>query len=146
MTVWVAPQRFFEDLEVGMTASVTKTVTPFDVVAFAGISGDKNPIHLDEAYARTTRFGERIAHGMLSASFISAVLGTRLPGPGAVYMSQTLFFRAPVRIGAEVTATVEIVEVIAAKSRVRLACLCSVGAETVIDGEALMFVPKREKA
>jgi 3-hydroxybutyryl-CoA dehydratase len=142
--VWVAPQLYFEDLKVGMRATYVKTVTEFDVIAFAGLSGDKNPIHLDEAYARKTRFGGRIAHGMLSAALLSAVLGTRLPGPGAVYMSQTLFFRAPVRLGAEVTASVEIVELIPAKSRVRLACACTVGADTVIDGEALMFVPKRE--
>jgi 3-hydroxybutyryl-CoA dehydratase len=143
-TVRLAPQLYFEDLSVGMRASVTKTVTEFDVIAFAGLSGDNNPIHLDEAFARTTRFGGRIAHGLLSAAFISAVLGTRLPGPGAVYMSQSLFFRAPVRLGAEVTATVEIVDLVPAKSRVKLACACTVGTETVIDGEALMFVPRRE--
>jgi len=142
----IAPGHFIEDLSVGQSASYTKTVTEADIVKFAEVSGDNNPVHLDEAFAQSTMFKGRIAHGMLSAGFISTVIGTRLPGPGAVYMSQTLYFRAPVRIGAEVTATVEIVEVIAAKSRVRLACLCSVGAETVIDGEALMFVPKREKA
>jgi 3-hydroxybutyryl-CoA dehydratase len=142
--VRIEPQRYFEDLETGMEAAVTRTVTEFDVIAFAGISGDANPIHLDEAYARKTRFGGRIAHGMLSASLLSAVLGTRLPGPGAIYMSQTLFFRAPVMIGAEVTAAVRIVELIEAKSRVRLACACLVGEDAVIEGEALMYVPKRD--
>jgi 3-hydroxybutyryl-CoA dehydratase len=140
---WVARQRWFEDFSLDEIASVTKTVTEFDVIAFAGLSGDNNPIHVDEAYARGTRFGTRIAHGMLSASLISAVLGTRLPGPGAVYMSQSLFFRAPVKLGEEVTASARIVELIAAKSRIRLACEARVGEDVVVDGEALMFVPKR---
>lgn len=140
---WLANQRWFEEFSLDEFASVTKTVTEFDVIAFAGLSGDHNPIHLDEAYARRSRFGTRIAHGMLSASLISAVLGTRLPGPGAVYMSQSLFFRAPVRLGDDVTASARIVELIAAKSRIRLACEARVGDEIVIDGEALMFVAKR---
>lgn len=140
---WRASQRWFEEFSLDEVASVAKTVTEFDVIAFAGLSGDNNPIHLDEAYARETRFGTRIAHGMLSASLISAVLGTRLPGPGAVYMSQTLFFRAPVLLGAEVTASARIVELITAKSRIRLACEARVGDEVVLEGEALMFVPKR---
>ena len=135
---------YFEDLEVGMSETFSKTVSSSDVVGFAEVTGDRNPIHLSQHFAAKTPFGTRIAHGLYTASLISAVLGTRLPGPGAVYMSQTLFFRAPVRLGAEVTASVEIAELVPAKSRVRLICLCKVGEETVVDGEALMFVGKRE--
>lgn len=142
--MWAPTAQYdFEDIDVGMEAAVTKVITEFDVIAFAGLSGDKNPIHLDEAYAKSTRFGARIAHGMLTASLISAVLGTRLPGPGAVYMSQSLFFRAPVRIGATVEARVTVVETIPAKARVRLACVCTVEDTVVLEGEALMMVPKR---
>lgn len=134
----------FEDLDVGMEARLVRVITEFDVLAFAGISGDNNPIHIDEAYARSTRFEGRIAHGMLTASLLSSLLGTRLPGPGAVYMSQSLHFRAPVRLGASVVALVRIIDLIPEKSRVRLACECRVGEDVVLDGEALMYVPKRE--
>ena len=95
---------YLEDLKVGMSAMFGKTVTEADIVAFAGVSGDTNPIHLHDGFARGTRFGQRIAHGMLSASFISTVIGTKLPGPGAVYISQTLSFMAPVLIGETITA------------------------------------------
>jgi 3-hydroxybutyryl-CoA dehydratase len=131
----------FEDLEIGLAEEITHRVTEFDVIAFAAVSGDKNPIHLDEAYASATRFGTRIAHGMLSASYLSAVLGTRLPGPGAVYMSQSLFFRAPVKIGDTVTVRVEVIELFPEKSRVKLKTVCAVGETIVLEGEALMFVP-----
>ena len=99
---------FLEDLKVGMSAMFGKTVTEADIVAFAGVSGDTNPIHLHDGFARTTRFGQRIAHGMLSGSFISTVIGTKLPGPGAVYISQTLNFMAPVLIGDTITAVATI--------------------------------------
>jgi 3-hydroxybutyryl-CoA dehydratase len=134
---------FFEDLSVGMIERLDKTVSSSDVVGFAEVTGDRNPIHLSEHFAAKTSFGTRIAHGLYTASLISAVLGTRLPGPGAVYISQTLNFRAPVKIGDTVQVVVEVVELMPEKSRARLACRCSVEGETVLDGEALVKVPSR---
>ena len=107
---------FFEDLSVGMTETLEKTVSSSDVVGFAQLTGDRNPIHLSEHFAARTSFGKRIAHGLYTASLISAVLGTRLPGPGAIYISQTLNFRAPVKIGDTVLVTVTVRELIAEKS------------------------------
>jgi 3-hydroxybutyryl-CoA dehydratase len=127
-----------EDLQPGMNASVAKTVTETDVVLFAGISTDVNPVHLNEEFAKTTQFGGRIAHGMLSVGFISAVLGNKLPGPGTVYLGQTLKFKAPVRIGDTVTATVTVREVIVAKRRCILDAVCTVNGKTVIEGESTM--------
>ena len=132
----------FEDLAVGMEARYGKTITDADIVMFAGISGDTNPIHLNEDFAAPTMFKGRIAHGMLSASLISTVLGTRLPGPGAIYVSQNLTFRAPVRIGDTVTATARVTELMA-KRRVRLETFCEVADKVVIGGEAIMMVPSR---
>ena len=133
----------FEDLELGMEASVQRTVTEADILAFADVSGDKNPVHLDEAYAAKTMFKGRIAHGMLSASYISAAFGMEMPGPGAIYISQTLNFRAPVRIGDVVTAKVKVVELIAAKKRARFECQCLVAGKPVLEGEAVLMVPAR---
>ena len=133
----------FEDLRVGMRETLLKSVMDTDVVGFARISGDDNPIHLCDTYAAGSRFGERIAHGLYTASLISAVLGTRLPGPGAVYRSQTLHFHAPVRIGEVVTVTVEVVELMPQGRKVRLACEASVDGRVVLDGEALVSVPAR---
>jgi 3-hydroxybutyryl-CoA dehydratase len=133
----------FEDLEVGMSERLSKTVASSDVVGFAEITGDRNPIHLSEHFAARTPFGTRIAHGLYTASLISAVLGTRLPGPGAVYLSQTLSFRAPVRIGDTVDVDVQVAELFPEKHRARLACTCSVGGEIVLVGEALVKVPTR---
>lgn len=130
-----------EDLTVGMTASFAKTVTEADIVLFAGISGDTNPVHLNQEYASGTMFQGRIAHGMLSVSFISAVLGTKLPGPGAIYMSQTVRFKAPVRAGDTVTARATVTEVIPEKRRVVVRTVCTVGETVVIEGEALLMVP-----
>src|SRR5947199_7532131 len=132
---------FFEDLSVGMTETLTKTVSATDVVGFAQLTGDRNPIHLSEHFAARTTFKKRIAHGLYTASLISAVLGTRLPGPGAVYISQTLNFRAPVKIGDEVEVTVTVAELIPDRHRARLACTCTVAGEIVLDGEALVKVP-----
>src|SRR6478752_3325772 len=129
---------FFEDLSVGMTETLNKTVASSDVIGFAQLTGDRNPIHLSEHFAAKTTFGTRIAHGLYTASLISAVLGTRLPGPGAVYISQTLHFRAPVKIGDTVEVTVEVKELVAEKFRARLSCTCSVEGEVVLDGEALV--------
>ena len=132
---------FFEDLSVGMTETLSKTVDASDVVGFAAISGDRNPIHLSEHFAAKTPFGTRIAHGLYTASLISAVLGTRLPGPGAIYMSQTLNFRAPVKIGDTVDVIVAVIDLVPEKHRARLSCICKVGDEVVLDGEALVKVP-----
>lgn len=128
-----------EDLQPGMSASVSKTVTEADVVLFAGISTDVNPVHLDEEFAKTTQFGGRIAQGILSAGFISAVLANKLPGPGVVYMGQTLKFKAPVRIGDTVTATVTVRDVLVAKRRCVLDSVCTVKGKVVIEGESTMY-------
>jgi 3-hydroxybutyryl-CoA dehydratase len=135
---------YFEDLSVGMTEHFSKTVASSDVVGFAEVTGDRNPIHLSEHFAAKTAFGTRIAHGLYTASLISAVLGTRLPGPGAVYISQTLHFRAPVKIGDTVDVTVEVKELVVEKFRARLSCTCSVEGEVVLDGEALVKVPSNQ--
>lgn len=132
----------FEELEVGQSASFRKTVTESDVTLFAGVTGDMNPAHLDQVWAEQSRFGGRIAHGMLSAGFISAVLGMKLPGPGTIYLEQTLRFTRPVRIGHTVTAAVTVVELIPAKRRVRLDTICTnQDGEVVLKGEALVMVP-----
>ena len=128
-----------EDLKVGMSASFAKTVTEADVVLFAGVSGDVNPAHLNEEYAKGTMFGGRIAHGMLSAGLISAALANKLPGPGTIYLGQTLKFKAPVRPGDTVTATVTVREVIVDKKRVILDTVCTVGGKVVLEGEATMM-------
>ncbi len=135
---------FFEDLSPGMTETLRKTIDSSDVVGFAEVTGDRNPIHLSEHFAAKTPFGARIAHGLYTASLISAVLGTRLPGPGAVYISQTLNFRAPVKIGDTVEVRVSIAGLMPEKLRARLACTCSVDGEIVLDGEAWVKVPSKE--
>lgn len=135
---------YFEDLSVGLTEKLSKTVDAAYVVGFAAISGDRNPIHLSEHFAAKTPFGTRIAHGLYTASLISAVLGTRLPGPGAIYISQTLNFRAPVKIGDTVDVTVTVAELMVEKTRARLTCACSVGDEIVLDGEAWVKVPSKQ--
>ena len=134
-----------EDLSVGMSAEIAKTITDADLVLFAGVSTDVNAVHMDEDFAKTTMFGGRIAHGMLSASLISAVLGNRLPGPGVIYMSQSLRFRAPVRPGDTVHARVTVKEVIVEKGRVVLDTVCTVGDKVVIDGEATLMPTSRRK-
>ena len=133
------------EMRVGDAAEMAKTVTESDIALFAGVTGDFNPVHIDAVAAETSMFGGRIAHGMLSAGFISAVLGMRLPGPGSIYLSQTLRFTKPVRIGDTVTARVEVLEVITAKRRVRLATVCrNQKNETVVEGEAVVMVEDRE--
>lgn len=134
---------FLEDLTVGMSKAYSKTVTEADITLFAGVSGDTNPVHLDESFAEQTIFGGRIAHGMLSASFISTVLGTRLPGPGCIYMSQNLRFKAPVKVGDTVEARVTVKEVIEEKKRVICETVCRVGETVVVEGEAMMLVSRR---
>ncbi len=132
-----------EDLHEGMTASLEQTVSREDVARFAEVTGDFNPLHFDADFAATTVFGAPIAHGILSAGYISAVIGTRLPGPGTIYLSQQLKFRAPVRIGDTVTARVTVAAVDRARRRVRLETACLVGGEVVLEGEALVLVPER---
>ncbi|NYZ16236.1 MaoC family dehydratase [Azospirillum sp. RWY-5-1] len=132
-----------EDLTVGMTASFAKTITDADIVLYAGISGDTNPVHINQEYASGTMFQGRIAHGMLTAGLISAVLGTKLPGPGCIYMSQTLKFKAPVRSGDTVTARATITEVIREKKRCVIRTVCTTGDTVVLEGEALLMVPSR---
>jgi 3-hydroxybutyryl-CoA dehydratase len=135
---------FFEDLEVGQSAELVRIVGAADIEAFAAVSGDVNPVHLDEDYARTTTFQGRIAHGMLSAAYISAVLGTRLPGPGAIYLSQSLKFRRPVKIGDAVTARVTVQALDDRRGHATLATVCQVGGKTVVEGEALVMVPRKD--
>jgi 3-hydroxybutyryl-CoA dehydratase len=132
-----------EDLFVGQFSELERTVTEADIVAFAEITGDRNPVHLDLAYAENTLFGGRIAHGMLSAGYISAVIGTKLPGPGAIYLSQSLRFRRPVRIGDTVIARVEVAAINNARARVTLATACLVNGDVVVDGEAQILAPRR---
>ncbi len=133
----------FEDLKTGDKASTGKTITEADILLFAAVSTDMNPVHLNAEAAKSSLFKERVAHGMLSAGLISAVLGTRLPGPGTIYLSQTLRFRAPVKIGDTVTATVEVTALDAEKKRATLRTICTVGGKPVIEGEAVVIPPTR---
>lgn len=127
-----------EDLEVGMTARFSKTITEADIVLFAGASGDNNAIHINEEFAATTPFGGRIAHGFLTASTISAAIANRLPGPGTIYLSQSLRFTGPVRPGDTVHATVRVKEIHLAGSRAVLETVCSVRGAVVVEGEAVV--------
>ena len=132
-----------EDLKVGMSASFAKTITEADIVLFAGASGDNNAMHINEEFAQTTVFKGRIAHGMLTASVISAAIAGRLPGPGTIYLGQNLRFKAPVRPGDTVHATVTVKELMPEKRRVSLTTVCTVGGMVVIDGEALVMPTSR---
>ena len=135
------------ELNLGDRAEFTKTVSESDVYLYAGVTGDFNPAHINEPYAEKTFFKTRIAHGMLPAGFISAILGTRLPGPGTIYMGQTLKFRAPVLIGDTITASAEVMEIIADKNRVRLKTTCeNQDGVVVLDGEAVVSPPKLPKS
>ncbi len=133
----------FEDLSIGMSGAYAHTVTEADILMFAGVSGDTNPVHLNEELAVASMFGGRIAHGMLSASYISTVFGTRLPGPGCIYLSQTLKFKAPVRIGDTVVARVTVKALTPEKRKALFDTVCTVGDTVVLTGEAEIMVPKR---
>jgi len=134
-------------ISVGSTAEFVKTISETDIYLYAGITGDFNPAHLNEVYAQSTFFKKRIAHGMLTAGFISAILGTQLPGPGTIYLRQELNFLAPVLIGDTITAKVEAIEVIAEKNRVRFKTTCyNQEGKIVLDGEALVMPPKAPKS
>ena len=136
---------YFEDLSLGLTEVYVKEVKSSDVVGFAEITGDRNPIHLSEHFAAKTPFKGRIAHGLYTASLISAVIGTRLPGPGAIYISQTLRFLAPVKIGDTVDAIVEVTDLNAQRQRAQLLCRCKVEDTVVLEGEAVVKVPRRDQ-
>ncbi len=135
---------FFEDLELGMEASHARTVSEADINGFAEVTGDRNPVHLDPAFAAKTMFKTPISHGMLTAGLISAVFGMELPGPGAIYVSQTLNFRGPVRAGDRVITKVRVMELYPAKRRARFECVCAVDGKPVLEGEAVLMVPSRE--
>jgi len=136
----------FEEIEIGASAERAHTVTEADIQAFADVSGDHNPVHLDAAYAETTMFKGRIAHGMLSAAYISATIAGELPGPGAVYISQSLSFRRPVRIGDKVVTRVTVVAIDEEKARVTLKTECLVETKAVVEGEAVVMVPRKPAA
>ncbi|MCX9063910.1 MaoC family dehydratase, partial [Citrobacter portucalensis] len=132
-----------EDISIGMSASYSQTITDADIKSFAGISGDRNPVHLDEKYAESSRFKKRIAHGMISAGFFSALFGTKIPGEGCVYVSQNLKFRKPVYIGDTVVATIEVKSIDIIKRRVFFDTYCKVGKSKVITGEAEIYIPEQ---
>jgi len=132
----------FEELAIGMSAQSMRMVSDADVIAFADVSGDYNPVHLDREYAARSPFKERIAHGMLTAAYISALIGTRLPGPGSIYVSQSLRFRRPVRLGAQVETSVTIAALDPERARVTLDCVSSVDGRTVLEGEAVIIAPR----
>jgi len=132
---------YFEDLKEGMMDVFAKTITDADIINFAGVSGDTNPLHLSHEFASQTIFESCIAHGMLTASFISTVIGTKMPGPGCIYVSQNLRFKAPVRAGDTVTATCEVNKLIPEKRFVVLSTVCSVAGKPVVEGEATIMVP-----
>jgi len=134
-----------DDFNVGDSARLSHCVELQDVEAFAGLTGDVNPVHLDEAYARETIFRERIAHGMYTGSFFGTIFGTALPGPGAIYVRQSLSFRAPVKLGDEIKVTVELVELMPER-RARFECRALVGNRTVLTGEAVLLLPERSSA
>jgi 3-hydroxybutyryl-CoA dehydratase len=135
---------YFEDLHVGQTATLCKTITEQDILMYSAVTLDTNPLHMDEEAARKSRFGGRVAHGMLSAGLISTLLGTRLPGPGTVYLRQSLAFRRPVKIGHTVKAMVEITDLNVARKSATLRTRCMVEEDVVIDGEAIVLVPTRD--
>ena len=137
---------YIDELKPGMSASFEKTVTERDVELFGEVSGDMNPVHFDEEFARKTIFRGRNAHGVLCLSYISTVLGMKMPGPGTIFMSATSRFKAPVRIGETVVTQCTVREVVPEKRRVLFDCVCKVGETTVVEGEALVMAPVRPKA
>ncbi|WP_339862010.1 MaoC family dehydratase [Paremcibacter congregatus] len=136
----------FEELGLGQSCVTHNRVTGEDIIKFSEVTGDVNPIHLDAAYAAESVFGERIAHGMISAGYISAIFGTTFPGPGTIYLSQSLKFRAPVKINDMVDTTVTVTELNEKRKRVTLSCECKVGDTVVLTGEALLMVPSPKTA
>lgn len=139
----VPKTHFFEDLAVGQTATMVRTVSEGDIFAYAALSGDYNPVHIDPEYAANTIFKEQIAHGILSAGYISAIFGMQLPGPGAIYISQSLFFKGPVKINDVVESSVVLKELMPEKRRAKFDCACKVNGKVVLEGEAVLMVPLR---
>ncbi len=139
----IAGGHFFEELKIGQKANSKRTVTEADILMFGAASGDMNPVHFDAEFAATTRFGERIAHGMLTASHVSALIGMTLPGPGSVYISQDLQFKRPVKIGSTVMTEVEITALDSAKGLVTLITTCSIEGKAVLTGTAVAMVSKQ---
>jgi 3-hydroxybutyryl-CoA dehydratase len=142
----VAEGLYLEDLAVGMSAEAVHVVTEADIAAFADVSGDRNPLHLDEAYAARTPFRGRIAHGMLAGAYISAILGNTLPGPGSIYVSQALRFKRPIRIGDEVTVRASVSGIDERQAHVTIATVCLVKGKVAVEGEAVAFAPRRARA
>lgn len=134
---------YLEDLTVGMSAAFSKTITEADILLFSAVCGDTNPVHLDQEFAAKTLFKGRVAHGMLSASLLSTVFGTKLPGPGAIYVSQNIRFTAPVRIADTVVARVTVESIDRAKRFVKFSCVCTVGNKSVVEGDATLRVSSR---
>ena len=133
-----------DEIKIGMSESYSQTITDADVKLYAGISGDRNPVHMDEEYAEKSRYKKRIAHGMISSSFFSALFGTKLPGPGCVYVNQSLNFKRPVYIGDTVTAIITVTKIDEIKSRVYFDTVCKVKNKIVIDGQAELYIPKEK--
>ena len=132
-----------EDIKIGMEVSYSQTITDYDIKNFANISGDRNPVHMSDDYIQQSRFKKRMAHGLMSASFFSALFGTKIPGEGCLYVSQTLRFKKPVYIGDTVTATVIVSDVSIETRKVLFTTICKVKHRVVIDGEAELYVPKK---
>ena len=133
-----------DEIKIGMSESYSQTISEADVKAYAGISGDRNPVHMDDEYAEKSRYKKRIAHGMISSSFFSALFGTKLPGPGCVYVNQSLNFKRPVYIGDTVTAIITVTKIDEIKSRVYFDTVCKVKNKIVIDGQAELYIPKEK--
>jgi len=134
---------YIEDMEVGLSRSISKTIGDKEIAQFAEVSEDHNPVHMDEDYAKGTMFKGRIAHGMLTSALLSAIIGEQLPGHGTIYLTQNIKFLAPVRPGEHVTATVTVAEIFLEKKRVRLDCACYVGDKKVLSGDAMVLAPSR---
>ena len=132
------------EIKIGMSESYSQTISEADVKAYAGISGDRNPVHMDDEYAEKSRYKKRIAHGMISSSFFSALFGTKLPGPGCVYVHQSLNFKRPVYIGDTVTAIITVTRIDEIKNRVFFDTVCKVKNKIVIDGQAELYIPKEK--
>lgn len=142
MNLWVIME--LEEIEIGMCASYSQTITDSDIKNYSGISGDKNPVHMDEEYAEKSRYKKRIAHGLMSAGYFSALFGTKIPGPGCVYVSQELKFLRPVYIGDTLTASVKVKHVDLVKRRILFDTVCYVKKKIVISGVAEIYLPKNK--
>ena len=132
------------EIKIGMSESYSQTISEADVKAYAGISGDRNPVHMDDEYAEKSRYKKRIAHGMISSSFFSALFGTKLPGPGCVYVNQSLNFKRPVYIGDTVSARITVTKIDEIKRRVYFDTVCKVKNKVVVDGQAELYIPKQK--